>query len=106
MSVILAGLNFDELLNLRKEVEQELSSRKQAEVVKLRNETLKRCNDFGITVDELFGKVGKGKYKAGGGAKYANPSDPTQTWTGRGRQPNWIKEAVDGGASLDSFLIN
>lgn len=23
--------------------------------------------------------------------KFANPADPNQTWTGRGRQPNWLK---------------
>jgi len=37
--------------------------------------------------------------------KYQHPSKPGQTWTGRGRQPLWVKELVDGGASLDDLKI-
>jgi DNA-binding protein H-NS len=27
------------------------------------------------------------------------------TWTGRGRQPDWIKSALENGQSKDEFLI-
>ena len=33
------------------------------------------------------GRGGKGRKVA---AKYANPDDPTETWTGRGRKPRWL----------------
>lgn len=27
------------------------------------------------------------------------------TWTGRGSQPRWLREAIEGGAALDDFLV-
>ncbi|WP_299969311.1 H-NS histone family protein [uncultured Roseobacter sp.] len=38
-------------------------------------------------------------------AKYRHPENPEVTWTGRGRQPGWIKEAIQSGKSVDDFLI-
>lgn len=32
--------------------------------------------------------------------KYRNPNDPSQTWTGRGKPPLWIKDAEDRTAFL------
>ena len=37
--------------------------------------------------------------------KYRTPADASQTWTGRGRQPGWIKEALADNKSLDAFEI-
>ena len=37
--------------------------------------------------------------------KYANPNDASQTWTGRGRRPAWVNDALDAGKSLDDLLI-
>jgi DNA-binding protein H-NS len=36
--------------------------------------------------------------------KYKNPANPTQTWTGRGKMPAWIKALSDQNA-LNSALI-
>lgn len=37
--------------------------------------------------------------------KYANPKDPTMTWTGRGRKPRWVQENLEGGKQLEDLLI-
>ena len=37
--------------------------------------------------------------------KYANPSDKTQTWTGKGRQPIWFKEAMAAGKQPADLAI-
>lgn len=37
--------------------------------------------------------------------KYANPSDPTMTWTGRGRKPRWVQDSLEDGKSLEDLLI-
>lgn len=36
-------------------------------------------------------------------ARYRNPADPRQTWTGYGRKPNWIKAALAEGRDLAEF---
>ena len=40
-----------------------------------------------------------------GAAKFRNPKDASQTWTGRGRKPNWLVEALKKGAKMDTFAI-
>ncbi|MDT1064046.1 H-NS histone family protein [Paracoccus sp. CPCC 101403] len=37
--------------------------------------------------------------------KYAHPENPEQTWTGRGRKPRWVQEALDAGKSMDDLAI-
>jgi DNA-binding protein H-NS len=36
-------------------------------------------------------------------AKYVD--GPGRTWTGKGRRPSWLQEALERGAELDDFLI-
>ncbi|WP_298917806.1 H-NS histone family protein [uncultured Roseobacter sp.] len=37
--------------------------------------------------------------------KYANPEDKSQTWSGKGRQPDWFKTALASGSKAEELLI-
>ncbi|MCL4068906.1 H-NS histone family protein [Pseudomonas sp. GX19020] len=37
--------------------------------------------------------------------KYRHPENPEITWSGRGRKPAWIADALAAGKSLDDFAI-
>lgn len=37
--------------------------------------------------------------------KYADPNNPEQTWSGRGRKPAWVQELLDSGAKLEDFTV-
>jgi DNA-binding protein H-NS len=37
--------------------------------------------------------------------KYRNPENPTHQWTGRGVQPNWLRELIGQGRTLDEFRV-
>lgn len=37
--------------------------------------------------------------------KYFNPSAPTETWSGRGKQPRWLVAALKFGHKLEEFRI-
>ena len=39
-------------------------------------------------------------------AKYQNPDNPAQTWSGRGRNPQWMNDALSKGMNKDDMLIN
>ena len=39
-------------------------------------------------------------------AKFSNPDNPSQTWTGRGMAPKWLKELVKQGHDKNEFLID
>ena len=38
-------------------------------------------------------------------AKYRNPDNPSQTWSGRGVTPKWLTEKMAAGGSREDFLI-
>lgn len=38
--------------------------------------------------------------------KYQNPLEPSQTWSGRGKQPRWLVHALQSGKSIDEFRIS
>ena len=38
-------------------------------------------------------------------ARYRNPTNPEQTWSGQGRKPKWAQEAIDAGKSLEDLAI-
>jgi DNA-binding protein H-NS len=58
----------------------------------------------GFSLSDLFGDVRTEK-KPVGLAKYANPDDSSDTWTGRGRKPNWLVARLKKGAKLAEFEI-
>ncbi|TAN50949.1 MAG: H-NS histone family protein [Methylococcaceae bacterium] len=38
-------------------------------------------------------------------AKYRNPSDHSQTWTGRGMKPVWLRDLINQGSNIEDFAI-
>jgi DNA-binding protein H-NS len=38
--------------------------------------------------------------------KYRNPADPTQQWSGRGRQPAWLKAWIVAGNSIEDAKVH
>jgi DNA-binding protein H-NS len=37
--------------------------------------------------------------------KFQNPEDPSQTWSGRGKQPHWVSELLAAGRAIEDFRI-
>ena len=60
---------------------------------------------YGFTLDELVSDSKRATTKTSSAPKYAHPENSSITWTGRGRRPNWVKEALEAGKSLEDFLI-
>lgn len=40
-----------------------------------------------------------------GKPRYQDPANQFQTWTGRGKRPNWLKQYLEAGRSLEEFKI-
>jgi DNA-binding protein H-NS len=38
-------------------------------------------------------------------AKYRNPNEPSETWSGRGKQPRWLSAALKSGQTIEEFVI-
>jgi DNA-binding protein H-NS len=38
--------------------------------------------------------------------KYQNPNEPSETWSGRGKQPRWLTAALKTGHAIEDFVIS
>ena len=104
MDINLDDLSMNELKSLRAKVDRAIASfeeRKKQEALAELEETAKK---MGFTLAELTG-VSVGKTRKPVAPKYANPADTSQTWTGRGRKPQWVQAALDAGKSLEDLAI-
>jgi DNA-binding protein H-NS len=98
----LSKLSLDDLKAMKKDVEKaikDFAKRKRSEAMKEIQAVAKK---HGISMDDIVG--GKGK-KAKAAPKYANPSNASETWSGRGRQPAWYKEALKAGKKPETMEI-
>jgi len=63
----------------------------------------------GVKLESSSGQPSRKSTRGGKGrtvaAKYLNPDDPSETWTGRGRKPRWLNAKLQEGAKLEKFLI-
>ncbi|MCB6184186.1 H-NS histone family protein [Leeia sp. TBRC 13508] len=107
MAIQLTDLSFDQLAQLRQDVDKEIQARKAQEASALANLVQERASQLGVSVQELFSFLGKkgNVKKPTGVAKFANPANSAETWTGKGRKPTWFINAVNSGASEDSMRI-
>ena len=97
------NLTYGDLLKLEERLKSAIAARKTQDAKVTKEELRAMAAKAGFDLEELFGKRGPKKGK--GIAKYRNPKDPAQTWTGRGRKPNWLIDAVKKGGKLDSYAI-
>ncbi len=98
-------LSLKELTDLEARVKRAIVSAQAREKEEFRNEVAALAAKRGISVAEVFGAT-RGA-RAGGkvAVKYRNPDNPSDTWTGRGRQPKWLAAAMKKGAKLADFAI-
>lgn len=88
-------MSIDDLLIVKNEIDGELKSRAADELKAMdaRREQLLLLvgNEPSPVKDELKER----RTRAAGVAKFRNPANPDQTWTGRGKKPNWLTDPID-----------
>ena len=83
-----AAMTTDELLEQKRQIEEELIERIDEEIEKIdaRRDELMAMKPARLTVEVAKKK----RVKSSRPAKYRNPSNPEQTWTGLGKAPAWV----------------
>lgn len=117
MTTDLKKMSRKELEKLARDVEKALDKLRKQDLKKVRQDLKKVAAAAGVTIEEALGldtapkaakskkKSAKSKAKMKSPAKFANPNNSSQTWTGKGRQPEWYKAAIAAGKSADSMAI-
>lgn len=100
-TAFLMDLDRDQLETLKKDIAKQMEKVEDARKLEFAAKVRELEAEYGLSVADLKagGKGSKGL------PKYANPDDASQTWTGRGRKPNWVIEALDNGKALEDLSI-
>lgn len=96
-------LTLKELLELRTRVDKAIVTAQDRERAALRAKFESMASDAGFGLSDLIGsRSTKGKPVA---AKYMNPDNPAETWSGRGRKPKWLVAKLEKGKKQSDFAI-
>lgn len=102
----LKSMTVKQLEKLKNDIDTELAGRAKRKLEEARKAVEAAAKEHGFSLDEVLGKPkGKSRRARTATAKYRNPEDPSQTWAGRGRKPEWIKAAEAEGKSLKDFEV-
>lgn len=100
----LSKLGMVELRDLLERARKEETRRAKSEVDAARSEIYAIAQRLSIPLKDLIG-LGIRKTTGKVAVQYRNPADGTQEWTGRGRQPKWVKELVASGKDIQSARV-
>ena len=98
----LKSMSIEQLLDLYSKVQSMLADKLPAEKAKI-EERLHRIEGRRIEGSTIEGRVRRPYPPVL--PKYKNPKNPTEIWSGRGKQPLWVREQLEAGKKLDQFLI-
>lgn len=104
MNLDLDSLSLKELKDLHAQTAKAIANfvdRKKQQAISTLEE---QARALGFSLSELVGAAPVRKRRPAR-AKYANPANAAETWTGRGRKPRWVDAALKSGRSLESLLI-
>lgn len=120
MSIDLNRLSAKELQTLITQAQKRRTTlTKRKPITTVRSKLTKLANAEGYTIAELFGgasksapratkvsrPAAKGRKLGKVAPKYRNPGNPSETWSGRGKQPKWLAALTTQGRKAEEFAI-
>jgi DNA-binding protein H-NS len=114
----LSSLSYAELKALNEKILEEMPKAEERSRRDFLEEMQRVAKDHNMTLNELVDLVndqasgGSSKRRSKGNRKqgklppkYAHPNDPSITWSGKGRRPEWFVHHTEAGNSEDDLLI-
>jgi DNA-binding protein H-NS len=104
----LDAMSVDEMWRLHEQIGQVLSVRLTSEKRELekRLAQLRHESELHSASTEEFGVPRERRKYPRVYPKYRNPDEPSETWSGRGKQPRWLVAALKTGHRIEEFMIN
>jgi DNA-binding protein H-NS len=99
----LSNLRLADLQALLNTVQTEIGRRETEEKANAKKQILELAKSYGLSLDDVLSNATAARKPVE--AKYKNPNDESQTWTGRGRKPVWAQALLDEGFSLEDLAI-
>ncbi len=104
----LGTMSVDDLWSLHEQISKILSARITSEKRELekRLAVLNRGIEGVVDASQSYNANGKARRKYPRVfPKYRNPQTPSETWSGRGKQPRWLAAAIKTGRKIEDFRI-
>lgn len=117
----IATLTSAELSRLAKSIEKEIAKRTDVTKNTVLKAVAKLAKEAGLEISDLLeakpaakrgrkpasvpGDAQPVEKKAKKRAKYQNPADPKQRWSGHGRRPAWVLAHQAGGGNVEDLRI-
>ena len=104
MEMNLNALSLKELKELQSQVGKAIASFEDRKKKAALAELEEKAREMGFSLAELTGAPVTRK-RAAATAKYVNPANSADTWSGRGRKPRWFIEAIATGKSPEDLSV-
>ena len=104
MAINLNEMSLKELKDLHGQVTKAISTFEDRKKKEALAELEEKARELGFSLSELTGTAAPRK-RAPASAKYANPADSSDTWSGRGRKPRWFDAAIKEGKKPEDMAI-
>lgn len=104
MTIDLLVLSLKELKDLQVQVSKAIASYEDRKKKEALAELEEKARAMGFSLAELTGAPVSRK-RTPASAKYANPANPSDTWSGRGRKPRWFEAALKAGKQPEDMAI-
>lgn len=104
MDMNLNALSLKELKDLQAQVTKAIATFEDRKKKLALAELEEKAREMGFSLAELTGAPVARK-RAPASAKYANPANAADTWSGRGRKPRWFIEAIAAGKSPEDLAV-
>ena len=114
MTIDLKSMNRKQLEKLKSDIEKALDKIEKQDKKAAIAAAEKAAKAHGFSLAEITDgapapKPSKSKAakraKSPGKPQFANPDDKSQTWTGKGRQPEWYKAAIAAGKLPEELKV-
>ena len=110
----MSQMSLSELKKLKTSVAKEIDKRGNQSKQAILKQVKKLCSEHGLEMGELFPAKEAKPLQAKKQTKSTKPkktiepvyfhqADPSKTWTGRGRKPEWIVTWVENGGNLEDL---
>lgn len=104
MTIDLNSLSLKELKDLQGQVTRAIANFEDRKKKQALAELEEKAREMGYSLAELTGTSATRK-RAPATAKFANPANPADTWSGRGRKPRWFADALAAGKKPEDMAV-
>ena len=99
----LNDLNVDELRAITENAQQLIAQKQHQRLYDAYTQFEKIAEESNASIEEIL-QAGE-KLEKKRSIKYRNTDNDEETWTGRGRKPTWLVDALAAGSQLEDFAI-